>query len=101
MLAQIPIPAAAIADFCQRNGVRKFALFGSMLTDRFSDRSDIDVLVEFRPAERVGFLRLAEMEEELSRLFGSRKVDLRTPADLSVYFRDEVIRNSLIAYVEP
>ncbi|MCX6636236.1 MAG: nucleotidyltransferase domain-containing protein [Acidobacteria bacterium] len=90
-----------IADFCRRNGVRKFAFFGSMLTDRFSDESDIDVLVEFRPAERVGFFRLAEMEEELSRLFGSRKVDLRTPADLSVYFRDEVVRNALVAYVEP
>jgi hypothetical protein len=101
MLAQVPIPVAVIADFCRRNGVRKFAFFGSMLTDRFSDESDIDVLVEFRPAERVGFFRLAEMEEELSRLFGSRKVDLRTPADLSVYFRDEVVRNALVAYFEP
>jgi len=101
MLAQVPIPAAVIADFRRRNGVRKFAFFGSMLTDRFSDESDIDVLVEFRPAERVGFFRLAEMEEELSRLFGSRRVDLRTPADLSVYFRDEVVRNALVAYVEP
>ena len=47
---------------------------------------------------RVGFFRLANMEEELSRLLGGRKVDLRTPNDLSVYFRDEVASNAMVAY---
>ena len=86
--AQIEIPQAEIAGFCRRNGIRKLAFFGSVLTDRFSDSSDIDVLVEFRPGEHVGFFRLSDMEEELSRLLGGRKVDLRTPMDLSRHFRD-------------
>ena len=47
----IEIPQSEIAKLCQRNGIRKLALFGSVLTDRFSDSSDIDVLVEFQPHE--------------------------------------------------
>ena len=85
----------------RRNGVRKLAFYGSVLTSRFSGSSDIDVLVEFRPGERVGFFRLADMEDELGRLLGGRKVDLRTPMDLSRHFRDEVIRAALVAYAEP
>ncbi len=99
-LAQIEIPEAKIADFCRRNGIRKLAFFGSVLTNRFSDSSDIDVLVEFRPGEHVGFVRLGDMEDELSRLLGGRKVDLRTPMDLSRHFRDEVIRTASVAYAE-
>jgi hypothetical protein len=56
-VAHITLPEAEVAALCRRNGIRKLALFGSMLTDRFSDHSDIDVLVEFRPHERVGFFQ--------------------------------------------
>jgi predicted nucleotidyltransferase len=38
------------------------------------------------------------MEEELSRLFGDRKIDLRTPQDLSRYFRDEVAAAAEVQY---
>lgn len=99
-VAQIEIPQTEIADFCRRNGVRKLAFFGSVLTNRFSDSSDIDVLVEFRPSERVGFFRLADMAEELSRILGGRNVDLRTPMDLSRHFREEVVRTASVAYAE-
>jgi predicted nucleotidyltransferase len=99
-VAHIEIPEAQIAEFCRRNGIRKLALFGSVLTKRFSDSSDVDVLVEFRPQERVGFFRLADIEEELSKLLGGRKIDLRTPMDLSRYFRDQVVRDALIVYAE-
>ncbi len=55
---------------------------------------------EFRPEERVGFFRLADIEEELTELLGGRKVDLRTPMDLSRYFRDEVGRDAPVVYAE-
>ncbi|MGC9972208.1 MAG: nucleotidyltransferase domain-containing protein [Bryobacteraceae bacterium] len=99
-VAQIEIPESHVGELCRRNGIRKLALFGSVLSDRFTDSSDIDVLVEFRPQERVGFFRLAEIEVALSRLFGGRKIDLRTPMDLSRYFRDEVVRGALVVYAE-
>ena len=99
-VAQIEIPEAQIGELCRRNGIRKLALFGSVLSDRFSESSDIDVLVEFRPEQRVGFFRLADIEEELSGLLGGRKVDLRTPMELSRYFRDQVVRDALVVYAE-
>src|SRR6266545_8146511 len=101
MVAQIEIPQAEIANFCRQQGIRKLGLFGSVLTSRFSDSSDVDILVEFRPGERVGFFRLADIEAELSRLLGGRKVDVRTPMDLSRHFREEVIRGALVLYAEP
>ena len=85
---------------CRRNGIRTLALFGSVLTDRFSESSDVDVLVEFHHNQRVGFFRLADIEAELSRLLNGRKIDLRTPMDLSRYFRDEVLKGALAVYAE-
>jgi predicted nucleotidyltransferase len=99
-VAQIEIPEDQIGELCRRQGIGKLALFGSVLTDRFSAASDIDVLVEFRPGTKVGFFRLADIEAELSRLLGGRKVDLRTPLDLSRYFRDEVVRGAMVVYAE-
>jgi predicted nucleotidyltransferase len=55
--------------------------------------------VEFLPGHVPGFFRLFEMEEELSALFGGRKVDMRTPEDLSRYFRDEVVASAEVQYV--
>lgn len=99
-VAHIEIPEAEIAEICRRHGIRKLALFGSVLTERFVDSSDIDVLVEFKPQERVGFFRLADLESELSQLLRGRKVDVRTRMDLSRHFRDEVVRDALVIYAE-
>jgi predicted nucleotidyltransferase len=43
---------------------------------------------------------MAGMERELSDLLGGRKVDLRTPEDLSRYFRARVIEQAQIQYEE-
>lgn len=58
----------------------------------------MDVLVEFEPGHVPGFIRLAGMEFELEELFSGRKVDLRTPEDLSRYFRDEVVATAMVLY---
>jgi len=86
-----------IAAFCLRNHIRKLSLFGSILTERFRDESDIDMLVAFEPGRGPGLLGIAGMEIELSELLG-RKVDLRTPRDLSRYFREEVVASALPRY---
>ena len=75
------------------------AIFGSALRDDFEQGSDVDVLVDFEPGRTPGFFKLFEMEEELSGLFGGRKVDMRTPEDLSRYFRDEVVAGAEVQYV--
>ncbi len=94
---RVHVSEERIGEFCRRNKIRKLAVFGSVLTERFSDTSDVDLLVEFEPGERVGYLRMAAMERELSEIVG-RQVDLRTPGELSRYFRDEVLRTAVIQY---
>ena len=99
MPARIPIDREAIAAFCRRYHIRRMALFGSVLRDDFRPDSDVDVLVEFEPGQAVGFFRLVNMEDELSALLGGRKVDLRTPEELSRYFRDDVVATAEVQYV--
>lgn len=98
MSPQIQIDRQVVAEFCRRNHIRKLSLFGSVLRDDFRPDSDVDVLVEFEPGARVGLLKMAGMELELSQLLG-RKVDLRTPEDLSRYFRQDVLSQALTQYV--
>ena len=93
----VEIPRQAVAAFCEGNHIRKLSLFGSVLTERFREASDIDMLVEFEPGRSPGLLGIAGMEIELSELLG-RKVDLRTQGDLSRYFRDAVVASAVIQY---
>ena len=96
--SKIDLPEEKITDFCRRNRIARLSLFGSVLREDFNEDSDIDVLVEFEPAHVPGFLRLAGMEMELSELLGGRKVDMRTPDELSRYFRSEVMASAETHY---
>ena len=98
LLHGIEIPKDLIAFFCDQNGIRRLSLFGSILREVFSPASDIDLLVEFETGRVPGFLGMAHLEIELGNLLG-RKIDLRTPAELSRSFREEVIREAVPQYV--
>ncbi len=100
MNRRIDIPRKALADFCRRHHIRRLALFGSALHGDFGPESDVDFLVEFEPGHVPGLLKLARMERELSALFNGRKVDLRTPEDLSRYFRDSVLQEAEVQYAQ-
>lgn len=96
MSLKIQIDRRKIAEFCRRKHIRRLAFFGSVLRDDFQPDSDVDVLVEFEPGHVPG-LAFYGMEIELSEILG-RKVDLRTPADLSRYFRQEVLKTAEVQY---
>ena len=93
----VKFDGAAIGDFCRRHGIASLSLFGSILTDRFGPDSDVDLLVEFEPGQRVSLFDMGGMTMDLIDLFG-RPVDLRTADDLSEYFRDDVIRQARPLY---
>jgi predicted nucleotidyltransferase len=76
--ARIPIPKAKITDFCHRNRVKSLALFGSVLRADFRPESDIDILVEFEPEARIGFMALGRMQRELTAVL-EYQVDLVLP----------------------
>jgi hypothetical protein len=89
-----------VKDFCLKHRIRSLALFGSVLRDDFGPASDVDVLVEFEPSHVPGLLGLASMERELSAMLGGRRVDMRTPRDLSRYFRDDVLAHAVVQYAQ-
>ncbi len=94
----IEIPKKEIAQFCQHHHIQKLSLFGSVLRDDFTSESDIDFLVEFEPGKTPGFFQIVRMEMELSELMKGRKIDLRTPNELSIYFRDRVMTEAVVQY---
>ena len=100
MNEQVSVSKDALAAFCREHGIKRLAVFGSALRDDFGPESDVDVLVEFEPDRIPGLLGVAGLELELSRLFSGRKVDLRTPEDLSSYFRQEVLATAEVQFAQ-
>ncbi len=94
--SRISIPYDEIAAFCERHHIRKLSLFGSVLRDDFHLDSDVDVLVEFEEGHTPGW-NITSMENEISDLFG-RKVDFRTPQELSRHFRQNVLDTAAALY---
>lgn len=98
---QINISLDAIRSYCEKWGIRQFALFGSVLGDDFHKDSDVDVLVTFADDVRYNLFDLVQMEEELATLFG-RKVDLidRYAVDASPNYirRKEVLGTAKVIY---
>ena len=86
-----------IAAFCRRHPIRRLSLFGSVLTERFDESSDVDFLVEFAPGAKVSLWDVGGMMQDLTEVIG-RQADLRTADDLSRYFRAEVIRTAEPVY---
>jgi hypothetical protein len=93
----IEISTERLTEFCRQNHIKKLSLFGSILREDFRPESDVDMLVEFEPGQGVGLITLAGLERKLSEMIG-RKVDLRTPAELSRYFRDEVVSGAEVQF---
>lgn len=96
----VNFPEDQIAKFCERHGISRGSLFGSILREPtleggygFRPSSDVDVLVEFLPGRAPSLLRFAQMQMEMSELV-AREVQLCTPPMLSRYFREDVLREA-------
>ncbi len=96
-LHPLDIPEAELARLCERHSIQELALFGSSLTERFSEQSDLDLLVTFKPQSRPGFLTLARVQRELEQLF-HRRVDLVPKGGLKPAIRDSVLASAQTLY---
>ena len=100
MSIQLALPREEITAFCRRHHIRRLAFFGSVLREDFRPDSDVDVLVEFEPEHVPGFLRLHDIEQELSGLLGGRRVDLVTEKFLNRRIRDRILASAEVRYAE-
>lgn len=98
MSSQLSLDQTSLAKFCRQHHIQRLSLFGSQARGSARPDSDVDLLVEFEPGNAPGLMGIAQLEAELSNLVGGRKVDLRTAADLSRYFRDDIIRAAQVQY---
>lgn len=92
----IDVDTNEIAQFCRDRGIRRLALFGSVMRDDFTPDSDVDVLVEYLPGHHPGLMLFRHQDELAARI--KRTVDLHTPASLSRFFREEVLAQSVPIY---
>lgn len=97
---KIKVDKDRLGEFCRNNHIARLSFFGSVLRDDFAADSDIDVLVDFEEGHTPGFLRVAQIERQLSLLLDNRKVDLRTSQDLSRYFRKQVLADAEVQYAQ-
>ena len=90
-----------IIELCRKHRVKTLAVFGSILTDRFNDQSDVDLLVNFDTTDHEKWdyvTNYFDFQESLERLFG-RKVDLVVEKGLkNKYFIANVNRTKQIIY---
>jgi predicted nucleotidyltransferase len=95
----VRISPESIADFCRRHHIRRLSFFGSVLREDFRPDSDVDVLVDFEPGRVVG-LEILDMEGELSRLLGGRRVDIVKTKYLNHRLRDRILADAEVQYAE-
>ncbi|MDE5837711.1 MAG: nucleotidyltransferase domain-containing protein [Paramuribaculum sp.] len=90
-----------IFELCRLHKVKTLSVFGSILTDRFNDTSDVDLLVNFDTSDHEKWDYVAnyfDFQEELEKLFG-RKVDLVVEKGLkNKYFIQNVNRTKQLIY---
>jgi len=79
-----------IARICQQEGIESLAVFGSATRNDFAEASDIDLVVQFAPGRRVGFVRLLAIQDRLSEVFEGRPVDLHTLREIHPVIRGQV-----------
>jgi len=94
---EINLSEDTLAPFCKKNRIKKLSLFGSYEKKQGEEKNDIDFLVEFFDDAHPGLLDIARMERELSEIFG-KKVDWRTPEEISEYFRVDVVKEAAVKY---
>lgn len=88
-----------LIDLCKLHKVRELYIFGSVLTDKFSDNSDIDMLVQFENVDILEYFdNYMDFKEKLENLLG-RPVDLlENQAIRNPVFRKVVDRNKKLVY---
>lgn len=75
-----------------RHGVRQIRPFGSAARGEARPDSDVDFLVTREPGRSL--LDLVALKHELEDLLG-RRVDLLTPAAISPFMRDQILRDAV------
>lgn len=71
-------------------GIREMGLFGSYLRDEQTDRSDIDILIDFYP-DKENYDNFMAVYDLFEQLFKNEKVEIITKNGLSPYIGPKIL----------
>ena len=88
-----------LIELCNKHKVKELYIFGSILTEKFNDTSDIDLLIQFHQIELLDYFdNYMELKEKLEQLF-HRPVDLvENQAIRNPIFRRVIEREKQLIY---
>lgn len=95
MLA-LDVDAERLREVCERYGVIRLEVFGSLAHGEPRPDSDVDLLYTLAPGARLGWA-IEDLNEELAALFG-RPVDLVSRRALNSRIRDRVLAEAQPLY---
>jgi predicted nucleotidyltransferase len=95
----LPKYSKSISGLCEKHKVRTLYAFGSILTDRFNDKSDVDLLVDFHPLDVSRYAdNYYDLKFSLEDLF-KRHVDLlEDKAIKNPFFKDALYQQRRLVY---
>ena len=79
-LRRLGVSRRDVSALCRKWNIGRMSLFGSVTRDDFGPDSDVDVLVDFPRGSAPSLFGIVRLRDELSSLFGGRRVDVVTPA---------------------
>jgi uncharacterized protein len=89
----------AISELCDKHKVKELYIFGSILTNRFSASSDVDLLIQFGNVDLMDYFdNYMDLKEELEALL-NRPIDLvENQAIKNPIFRKIIDREKKLVY---
>lgn len=80
----------------QNLGIVRIGLFGSYVREEQTEKSDIDILLEFEP-EKENFDNYMTVYDILENLFRNEKVEIVTKNGLSPYIGPQILKEVIYA----
>lgn len=90
---------AKLTELCDQHNVHKLYLFGSLLTDKFNEKSDVDMLIQFSTFELSKYFdNYMDLKEKIEVLL-HRQIDLiEIKAIKNPIFRKVIDREKQLFY---
>ncbi|MDO5066759.1 MAG: nucleotidyltransferase family protein [Propionibacteriaceae bacterium] len=89
-MLDLNIDERRLAELCNRYGIMRLAVFGSVARGEATADSDIDLLYDLRPGAHLGW-EIEDLTDELADVFGGRPVDLISRSALHPLIRHQVL----------